>query len=614
RDEIERYGYVTVADLLRHTPGFFHTYDYDEDLIGIRGILGGEIAVLVNGVLQPTSQLKHIAFPVEWIARVEITRGPMSVMYGNGAFLGAINFITFDSKHPIRNHRASLTYGSRNTYKLTVGAQAAEDTMRAMVAASIYATDGLDVSYADLMGPDQLAAVPERSHSSTGGDLERANRSALFAYERDGLYGQFRYNETVNEWYVVTPAFDDGNREDTEVTTMTLGYKFRPLETLTVHPSVTYSYFHERRTYDFVVPGLVGHRDHEWKWFMPEIAINFFPTSSLQALLGVNVMATLDGTYALSVPELGLDVTIEDEPIVTRSIFGQVNYTPFEMVKLTAGLRLEQSLSYETHRTGRDDTPSGVATIYADEEIYFSPRLASMFFPGEQHSLRLFYGGANRNRPVIDAEVEEFRERTTIESLEFAYVLSLPRLTANLSVFRSEVDHLQRFFQEFVDGELQTIFDSSGELLTAGAEVVVQYRPFSRLTFEASTTYSSVKDESNEVEVGNRPRLLAKAKATYSIWHMTLALLGTFTDGMLADWNVIDPAGVEQRLGAPVGSYFLLAGNLRYRHPETGLTASIMLDNVLDADVRYPASSDTPFEQGLLGPGRSVFLSVGHER
>ena len=120
RNDIETFGYVTISDVLRSVPGFFHVYDYDEDKIGVRAVLGGEIILLVNGVAQHTNQLKHFAFPAEIIERIEIVRGPMSVIYGNGAFLGSINIITTQTPQQRPQTIASVSLSHDNIRKAFV--------------------------------------------------------------------------------------------------------------------------------------------------------------------------------------------------------------------------------------------------------------------------------------------------------------------------------------------------------------------------------------------------------------------------------------------------------------------------------------------------------------
>ena len=162
REDIERFGYTTLSEILINIPGFYHVYDYDEDIFGIRSIFGGEIALMINGIPQSTNQLKHMAFGVEMIERIEIIKGPMSVTHGNGAFLGSINIITLRNSEKIQ---ASIGYGAenlskvpnvQNMYKIYGGGTSLSDKIKVNAHASIFNTDGLNVNFSDVMSSRSL--------------------------------------------------------------------------------------------------------------------------------------------------------------------------------------------------------------------------------------------------------------------------------------------------------------------------------------------------------------------------------------------------------------------------------------------------------------------------
>src|SRR5579862_7254715 len=104
-EEIQRYGYRTLADILRNVPGFQVSYDRNYSYLGVRGFgLPGQynnsIALLIDGHRVNDnifdSALIGTEFPldIDLIERVEIIRGPNSSLYVASAFLGVINIIT----------------------------------------------------------------------------------------------------------------------------------------------------------------------------------------------------------------------------------------------------------------------------------------------------------------------------------------------------------------------------------------------------------------------------------------------------------------------------------------------------------------------------------------
>lgn len=126
-DEIKRYGYRTLADVLRNVPGFYLTNDRNYTYLGIRGFAragdyNSGLLLLVDGHRNNDNifdqALIGTEFPVDidLIDRVEVIRGPNSSLYVASAFLAVINVIT---KPAGKQEGVTLSgeAGSYNTYK-----------------------------------------------------------------------------------------------------------------------------------------------------------------------------------------------------------------------------------------------------------------------------------------------------------------------------------------------------------------------------------------------------------------------------------------------------------------------------------------------------------------
>ena len=104
-EDIKRYGYRTLADLLNGVRGFYITYDRLYTYAGIRGVnrpgdYGGRLLILVDGrrvndPIYDTAPLgTDFILDLDLIERVEIIRGPGSSLYVNNAVFGIVNIIT----------------------------------------------------------------------------------------------------------------------------------------------------------------------------------------------------------------------------------------------------------------------------------------------------------------------------------------------------------------------------------------------------------------------------------------------------------------------------------------------------------------------------------------
>ena len=104
-EEIRRYGYRTLADVLRSVRGLYVTSDRNYDYVGVRGFLrpgdyDTRVLLLVNGHRMNDSIFQQASIGFEFgldpsiYDRVEIIRGPASSLYGTSAIFAVVNVIT----------------------------------------------------------------------------------------------------------------------------------------------------------------------------------------------------------------------------------------------------------------------------------------------------------------------------------------------------------------------------------------------------------------------------------------------------------------------------------------------------------------------------------------
>ena len=107
-EEIKRYGYRTLADILGSIRGIYITNDRNFSLVGAEGFAtpgdyNSRILLLVNGHRVNDNVFGQAEIGAEFgldtalIERVEFIRGPASSLYGNSAFFGVVNVITKSS-------------------------------------------------------------------------------------------------------------------------------------------------------------------------------------------------------------------------------------------------------------------------------------------------------------------------------------------------------------------------------------------------------------------------------------------------------------------------------------------------------------------------------------
>ena len=126
-EEIQKYGYRTLADVLKSVRSFYVINDRNYSYVGVRGFsrpgdVNARILFLVDGhrVNENIFDGAYVGteFPVDidLIERIEVTRGPSSSVYGAGAFVAVVNVITKRGRD-LGASEVSTEAGSWNAYK-----------------------------------------------------------------------------------------------------------------------------------------------------------------------------------------------------------------------------------------------------------------------------------------------------------------------------------------------------------------------------------------------------------------------------------------------------------------------------------------------------------------
>ena len=153
----------------------------------MRGADSKNTLLLVDGMVfnDPSSPNRGANFEnitTDAIERIEVVRGPMSVLYGSNATGGVINIITKKGTQK-PSFFAGVEGGSYNTWKYNAGVQGAVDRFDFSLIGSLIDTDGFSIANAD-------------NHSIP----HAGNTSEKDGWENKNLYGKFGLD--------VTPDFD----------------------------------------------------------------------------------------------------------------------------------------------------------------------------------------------------------------------------------------------------------------------------------------------------------------------------------------------------------------------------------------------------------------------
>lgn len=126
-DEIRKFGYQNLGDVLASTRGFYTSNDRNYTYLGVRGFsrpgdYNSRVLVLVDGQRMNDNVTggalvgSEFMIDPDLIDRVEIIRGPGSALYGSNAFFAVVNVVTRKGKD-LNGAEASFTAGSYDRYQ-----------------------------------------------------------------------------------------------------------------------------------------------------------------------------------------------------------------------------------------------------------------------------------------------------------------------------------------------------------------------------------------------------------------------------------------------------------------------------------------------------------------
>jgi outer membrane receptor protein involved in Fe transport len=639
REEIENYGYQSLIEILENIPGLYLTDDYVNIYTGIRGFWSitpnRNVIILVNGIpykdeLVSSYYLEDIPIPVEAIDRIEVVRGPMSVIYGNGAFFGVINIITNQFDENENPSQVSASVGSEKTRKFFIRMAGKQEDFKYVLNGSYFDTYGIDVPLNKMIiDPSILPNFGLPENHSTGGQLENSVKYFNFSGTFKDFYFDASYAENRKEMMWLYPSISDGTLVVYNDMRIRLGYKRKVSNNFSLETKLSYFLNQLSVDFDMLIDEFYGTQDNRSSGFKAELYLFITPSPRLNITVGIDYLQVLDGHSYITVPTFGAnliqDRLPEGESMVTRSIFSQIAYKLSDRLKIVAGVMLEQTPKYAIERRIGDysmGNASSTRTTYSHTQVEFIPRLALIYSPNDRNIFKLLYGKAiNRpsffhNLDLLTFPIDPLKPET-IHTLEFNYIAQLSsKLTVNLSIFRNVLDKLIYRSIFPVGSSIFLYYSNVGEMTTNGAEMSILFSPTRRFYFELSGTYQDTTDRRpgfENIEVGYSPKFLGYLKASYFInKDISLAVTGNYVDKMESyfDDTLIPPG----RLGDRVGGYFLLGANLRVRNfLTTGMFLNLKVSNLLDEEIRYPATASNNLyaTKGTIGRGRSFLLTLG---
>lgn len=199
-EEIKKFGALNLLEALERVPNltFMSSYFAPDNIISVRGDIttnyNTHVLILING--RPSREtlfggLDYTifkAFPVDAIDRIEVIRGPGSVLYGSNAYSGVINIITNMDK---TNHTdISATVGSFETINASIVSNTSKDDLNLKSAFSVFQEEGWANSGIDENGDPFSFDMGETNLGGLiSGDYKNLNFTSFLSYSTHDHFG-----------------------------------------------------------------------------------------------------------------------------------------------------------------------------------------------------------------------------------------------------------------------------------------------------------------------------------------------------------------------------------------------------------------------------------------
>ena len=636
RADIERYGYQSLDEVLENVPGLFGIDQRGSEgmIFGVRGFwapFANNIIILINGVRQERMESDGAVYPaqyipVETIDRVEVIRGPISVVYGPGAFFGAINIITNDATNP---SLVSVSGGMEQSYRLSARGSFQKEGLSLVFNGGYFGTDGPDIPHEKMSTLDLSNQTP---FTSTGGLWGRKEKFFSFSGAYKGFYANFNYNQDDRQWYVLfLPTTPDGSNSHREYTSISFGYTAELSKQFSLDGKFTYHKGSTRGNFNWNIPAGALNRggDHNTREeYEVDLTAIFSPSEKVSVTTGLyykkRFIEQLQGTY----PGFGTVYQIGTlEPIVNQAAFIQADIAPAKALRFVLGVRFEQPKKYSTYYRNMLDLSGADATSKYDK-IDVIPRVALLFYLNDKNIVKLLYGRAinfpgfyrtvaqaTSGQPPLDPEF--------ITTFEFNYLAALSdKFTVNASLFYNKFDGLivnQPFFDPVTGAWFAGFNENAGKLRTIGGELTLQTKPSKNFILELSGTYQKTDDQRpsyKDIVVAYSPKLLGYLKAAYNFTKKSnLAITGRYVGAMETFWDytIKNPDGsYGNRVAQTADSYLILDANLRFEFGK-GFFLNISGTNLFDTEYYFPSYTiqSAWADIGLAGYGRMIMATIG---
>lgn len=591
-DDIKKFGYRTIADVLRSVRGFYVTYDRNYSYIGARGFgrtgdYNGRIIILIDGHRLNDNVYDQVLvgteFPVDidLIDRIEIVRGPSSSLYGNNAFFGVINILTKKGRDYLGAEASAsaggkASYGSRMSYGQEI------QGVDFLASGTVYSSQGnRRLYYPEYDSPLTNNGVADRRDSDRSGSF-----FGKAAYKDLTLtaVGSSRRKAVPTGSYGTD--FNSPNNKTTDsVGYLDLRYERMLGSDVKAVARLFYDYRSYVGTYDYA--GVVNRDSSDGQWLGTEWQITATIAQAHRVVAGVEYRRNIrqdQKSYDEDPYSLKLDSRASSD---VWSAYVQDEITLSDRWRISAGVRYD----YQEQFGGK-----------------LNPRAGLIFNPTKTSALKLLYGTAFRapnayelfyaysgtggSKGNADLKPENMR------MLEFVYEQALSdTVHVSAGAFSYRVRNL--ITQELDPSDGLLVFRNARGLKGRGVSAEVDARWDSGFRSRLAYTLQEVRDEETRQVPPNSPLHMVKGDFSIPVWGNKL----------FWSMNANFMSSRRTSAGEKTDTVFTIDTTLFAQRLLSGLECSASIYNILNRKFSDPVGSEL-LQDRILQDGRNFRVKI----
>lgn len=581
-NDIKELGVHSVSEAINYMPGIhmFLTYPRDFSIFAIRGNYSNyntKILFLINGhpyYVPICGAFEVNAVPIDAVERIELIRGPVSVMYGTNAMTGVINIVTV--KEPaFLNGEVRYQFGSFGTHNLRASFGKKHENHRFFASANYQNQDGYD----QIIKPNQDEAV---LGFETKLYTDMSNLFLNYAFkglEVDVVY----WKEKLQSTYGLTSnsLFYSGAWEHELLYT-----DVRYAHTLSEKAKLHFKFRADSSTYalDTKAPRAGEAASDNIKIGGEAYAdINFNDSANLLvgALYDNYHTDPFRTTMAMKITDISFTFFKDDLSHSDTAVYANFNYRIADPVNIVSGIRYT------------DNSITGGHTDY---------RVGSIFNFNKDIALKLLYGTSYRSPnhnelytfglPIISGKMDLNFE--VLKGLDVGLFYSFQnKLFTSVNYYWN---HSDDFITLRPVNGVNTYVNIKGQEIQ-GIEFELKYRPFNTFNlFLNSSNIISTKDLELDSELTHIAKNMLKFGFTYK---PTDSLILSNSNFYRSDWE-----GSEAYFLSNLAMYYTLPGY------QPGTELFITFNNIFDEEYTFAEILRRVVPNIPGGPPRSVTAGI----